>query len=398
MGNIIKKIDNFGRGITYINDKICFVENALEEEIVELNIYKENSKYQEAIAKSIDNLSQDRIKEECPLSSICGGCQLNHMSYQKELNWKIEKVKDIFKRIANIELNNIKINSINRDYYRNKITLHGKNNKLGYYTKDNKDIIPITNCLISNKTINNLLPVISKNKNLKKVIIKTNNNEQKVMISIEGEVNNIEELKSLVDVLVINNKLYTKDNDIINEIGKFKYSEKIDSFFQINEELTESLYNKIKTSLDKEYNKGLDLYCGTGTIGIYLSDKIKKIIGVDNNKDNISEANKNLILNNTNNVEFICDKVENVIDKFKDIDIVIVDPPRSGLDKKTINYLKEINPQKIIYVSCDPITQARDISILKDNYQLVDIELYNMFPRTYHCESIAVLERIKIYE
>lgn len=393
MGNIIKKLDNFGRGITYINDKICFVENALEEELVELNIYKETSKYQEAIAKSIDNLSQDRIKEECPLSSICGGCQLNHMSYQKELNWKTEKVKDIFKRIASIELNNIKINSINRDYYRNKITLHGKNNKLGYYTKDNKDIIPITNCLISNKTINNLLPVISKNKNLKKVIIKTNNNEQKVMISIEGEVNNIEELKSLVDVLVIKNKLYTKDNDIINEIGKFKYYEKIDSFFQINEELTESLYNKIKASLDKEYNRGLDLYCGTGTIGIYLSDKIKKIIGVDNNKDNIDEANKNLILNNTNNVEFICEKVENVIDKFKDIDIAIVDPPRSGLDKKTINYLKEINPQKIIYVSCDPITQARDINILKDNYQLTNVELFNMFPRTYHCESIAVLER-----
>ena len=393
MGNIIKKLDNFGRGITYINDKICFVENALEEEIVELNIYKENSKYQEAIAKSIGNKSPDRIHEECPLSSICGGCQLNHMSYQKELNWKIEKVQDIFKRIANIELNNIKINSINRDYYRNKITLHGKNNKLGYYTKDNKDIIPITNCLISNKTINNLLPVISKNKNLKKVIIKTNNNEQKVMISIEGEVNNIEELKSSVDVLVINNKLYTKDNDIINEIGTYKYYEKIDSFFQINEELTESLYNKIKASLDKEYNRGLDLYCGTGTIGIYLSDKIKKIIGVDNNKDNISEANKNLILNNTNNVEFICDKVENVIDKFKDIDIVIVDPPRSGLDKKTINYLKKINPQKIIYVSCDPITQARDINILKDNYQLTNVELFNMFPRTYHCESITVLER-----
>ena len=393
MKKAITKIDNFGRGITYINDKICFVDNSLEGEEVDVDIYKETSKYSLANPISISNHSLDRIEAECPLSSICGGCQCNHMSYQKELNWKIDKVKDIFKRIADIELDNIKINSLNRNHYRNKITLHGNNQKLGYYSKDNKDIIPINNCLISNNKINKLLPVINKNKNLKEVVIKTNNNEKEVMISIEGEVNNIEELKSQSDVLIINKKLLTNKNDIINKIGKYKYYEKIDSFFQINEELTEILYDKVKESLNDTYNNGLDLYCGTGTIGIYISDKIKKIIGVDNNKANIDEAIKNKDLNKINNIDFICNKVENVIDKFKNIDIVIVDPPRSGLDKKTIKYLKEINPKKIIYISCDPITQARDINLLKDNYKLIDLELFNMFPRTYHCESISVLER-----
>ena len=393
MKKSITKLDNFGRGITYIKDKICFVDHALEKEEVELDIYKETSKYQLAIPRNIQNISPDRIKEECPLSSICGGCQCNHMSYQKELEWKQEKVKEIFKRMADIEIKDIKINAINRNHYRNKITLHGKNQKLGYYSKDNKEIIPMNHCLIANQKINKLLPVISKNNHLKEAIIKTNNNEQEVMISIEGEVNNIEELKSLSDVLLINKKLLTSNDDIINKIGKYEYYEKLESFFQINKELTEVLYNKVKASIDKTYNNGLDLYCGTGTIGIYVSDKIKKIIGVDNNKANIEEANKNKDLNKINNIDFICDKVENVINQFKNIDIVIVDPPRSGLDKKTINYLKKINPKKIIYISCDPITQARDINLLKDNYKLIDIELFNMFPRTYHVESISVLER-----
>ena len=117
------------------------------------------------------------------------------------------------------------------------------------------------------------------------------------------------------------------------------------------------------------------------------------IIGIDNNKSNIDDAERNKKLNKVKDINFICDKVENVIEQFQNIDLIIVDPPRKGLDQKTIEYIKVINPKKVIYVSCDVITLARDLKLLKDNYNIKYVQPFNMFPRTMHCESIAVLER-----
>ena len=157
--------------------------------------------------------------------------------------------------------------------------------------------------------------------------------------------------------------------------------------------MTEKLYDEaLKVVREDRPDNVLDLYCGTGTIGIYVSDYCKKIIGVDYNKSNIADANKNKELNKCKNIEFICDKVENQIDKFNNIDIVIVDPPRAGLDSKTKDYLKRISSKKIIYISCDPVTLMRDINDL-DSYSVKYIKPFNMFPRTYHVECVCLLER-----
>ncbi|MBR3146312.1 MAG: class I SAM-dependent RNA methyltransferase [Bacilli bacterium] len=391
----VLKLDNFGRGITYINDKICFIENALPNEVVEIEIIKETTKYYNAKVIKYIEKSPLRIEEECPYSNICGGCNLNHICFNDENRFKLNKVKDIMKKYANIDSNLVKeIIYHDRNNYRNKLILHGKDNEIGLYKENTNEIIPIQNCLISNPKINEVIKVLNSiEKEISEAIIKTSNDNSKVMVSITGSIDNIDILKELCDVLIINNEYKTDNHVIETSIGNKKYIEGISSFFQVNNTLTKELYNEVLINVkDKNYNTVLDLYCGTGTIGIYISDYVNEIIGIDYNKSNIDDANQNKILNNVNNISFICDKVENRIEEFKDIDLVIVDPPRAGLDIKTKNYLKQINPERIIYVSCDPITLARDIKDL-DTYKVNYIKVFNMFPRTYHCESITVLER-----
>ena len=391
----VVKLDNFGRGIAYINDKICFIENALPNEVVEISIIEETSKYIGAKVEKYIKKSPLRIEEECPYSNICGGCNLNHICFNDENRFKLNKVKDIIRKYADIDPNLVKgIVYHDRNNYRNKITLHGKDNDLGLYKEYTNEIIPINNCLLANPKINEIIKILnSTSKEISEVIIKTSNDNSKVMVSITGTIDNIDILKELCDVLIINNEYISNNKVIETSIGNKKYIEGIDSFFQINNTLTKELYDEVLLNVkDKNYNKCLDLYCGTGTIGIYISDQVKEVIGVDYNQSNINDAEENKKLNNISNISFICDKVENKIDTFKDIDLVIVDPPRAGLDSKTKDYLKQINSKEIIYVSCDPATLARDIKAL-DAYKINYIKVFNMFPRTYHVETVMVLER-----
>ena len=392
----IEKLDNYGRGITYINNKICFIENTLPNEIVDISITEEHKKYNIGNLDSIIESSPIRIQEECPYSNICGGCSLNHICYNEENNFKKDKVKTLLKIYSNIEEDKIdKIIYHDRNYYRNKITLHGKEGTIGLYKKNTNDIIPIQECLLVNQKINELIRFLSHQENkIEEVIIKTSNDNSEIMVSIKGSISNIDELKKICDVLIINNKYLTTKKSIITTIGNKKYYESIDSFFQVNNTLTKELYDEVLNNIkDKKYNKVLDLYCGTGTIGIYISEYVKEVIGIDYNKSNIEDANNNKRLNNIENISFICDKVENQIDKFKNIDCIIIDPPRAGLDEKTREYIEKINPIEIIYVSCDPVTLARDLKELQAKYTVKKVVPYNMFPRTYHCESITVLER-----
>lgn len=369
MGDImqvkIEKLDNFGRGITYINNKICFVDNALPGEVVEIEITKEKSKYLEARVIDVIESSSDRVKVDCPYYDKCGGCNLRHLSYQKENDFKREKVQELINHIGklNVKVNNIVYGPENN--YRNKVTFHSSKNKIGYFEKGTKNIISIDNCLLLDNLINDNIKNIKYSP--KDIVIRTSNDGKEILMN--------------------------DDSSIITNIGNKKYYVSRDSFFQVNKYLTKDLYDLIRNNINRKYNKCLDLYCGTGTIGIYISDLVNEIIGIDYSESNINDANKNMILNNITNISFICDKVENKIDTFKDIDLVIVDPPRAGLDNKTKKYLNEINSERIIYVSCDPATLSRDLKDLSDNYNILSLTPVNMFPRTYHCESIAVLER-----
>ena len=366
----ITKLDHYGRGVSRLNNKIVFIENALPHEIVEIEIIKEHKKYIEAKTTKIIKPSEDRITPPCPYYEKCGGCNLEHISFLKENEFKEEKVKEIIEKFAKTNKNIVKDIVYDEPYhYRNKVTLHQINNKLGFYEKKTNNIIPIKECLLLNKELNKYL------KN-----IKSKNNE--IILKIGNKTNEI--LDSTKNI-----------KNIISYIGSKKYRLSEKSFFQVNNVITEKLYNNIKDEIIKNNSKNvLDLYCGTGTIGIYISDNVDKVLGIELCKEAIEDANYNKKLNNCNNITFKLGKVEDLTkDLTKDYDTVIVDPPRNGLDKKVTNKLLEILPKTIIYVSCDPITLARDLSILKEKFNIKYIRPYNMFPRTYHVENICILNK-----
>ena len=216
----IVKLDNYGRGIAYINDKICFIENVLPEEMVKINIIKEKKKYLEGEVVEYIKLSNKRIKEECPYSKICGGCNLNHLSLKDENVFKENKIKEIINKFTDINSNLIEnIKYSDRNNYRNKITLHGKNNKLGLYKKNTNEIIEIDKCLLVDNRINDVIPLLKKiNNGIKEVTIKVSNNSKELMINIIGDVKDTKELLEISDVLIINNKYLTPKKEIISKI------------------------------------------------------------------------------------------------------------------------------------------------------------------------------------
>ena len=163
-----------------------------------------------------------------------------------------------------------------------------------------------------------------------------------------------------------------------------------ESFFQVNYDMTVKLYDKVSEYLSSS-GKVMDLYCGTGSIGIYIADKVKSIFGIEINKSAIRDANSNKELNDINNISFKCGDVENIINSRDFYDTIIVDPPRGGLSKKTKDILLNIGSKKIIYVSCNPMTLVRDINDLKVKYEFREITLFDLFPNTYHVESVTLL-------
>ena len=390
----IEKLDHFGRGITHINDKICFVKDALPEEIVDIEIINENKKFSEAITKKVKEKSPNRIKSKCKYSNKCGGCTFSHLLFEEENKYKEEKVKEIINRFADLDKKLVKKIVSNEEYnYRNKIVLHGIGKNLGFYEERTHSVIPINNCHLISPKMNKVIKILNKvNERIEEVLIRCNNDDSMIMVELEGKVTDLEELKDICDVLIYNGLILSEEDELINEIGNKKYYLSYSSFFQVNRFLTKNLYDEVlKEVKKKKPKKVLDLYTGTGTIGIYVSNYAKKIIGIDSNGSNIKNANKNKELNNVKNIEFICDRVENRINEFKNIDLIIVDPPRAGLDPKTKNYLKELKSDTIIYVSCDPVTLARDLKELNDIYNIKSIKPFNMFPRTYHMECVCLL-------
>lgn len=385
----ISKLDNYGRGICYTNNKITFVKNSLPSEKVKIKLTKVTSKFNEAEVISYIKKSGIHIEPLCSKYYECGGCHLMHMSYLDELNFKEQKIKDILYKYGHIDSDKVKkIISSDKLNYRNKAIFKVKKD-IGYYEEKSNTLVPIDSCFLVDDKINSILTEIKKLDltNINEVEIKVSDTEE--MIIFKGSKIDIKDLP--FKNVLLNDKLLKGNNYIIYNLDKFKFYISPKSFFQINKYNLLNLYNKIKEYVGESDNL-LDLYCGTGSIGIYLSDIAKKIIGVEINESAVIDANKNKELNHLDNISFICLDVS----KYKlqsNFDTIIVDPPRSGLAKEVINYLLNSNSKKIVYVSCDPVTLARDLNLLQDKYNILEVTPVDMFPRTYHIETICVLTR-----
>jgi 23S rRNA (uracil1939-C5)-methyltransferase len=402
----IEKLDHQGRGIAHIGEKIAFIENALPGEKVNINIIKENKKIIEAVVEKHITKSENRIDSPCPYYSECGGCDLMHLSYQGQLEYKENKVKEIMKRFAGIDEGLIKdIVPCSKQFnYRNKVTLKVKE-KMGYYKKKSYDIVSIDKCLIANDKINKAIQILKEiypPEGINELVIRSINEEDiSLTIYLQKQENLDNFCNKLVNVfdsikIIDNNKAIktTGKSNIIGRLEKYNFQMSSTAFFQVNTQQTIKLYDKVT-----DYVRGfssptvLDLYCGTGTIGIYVSDYTSKIIGVEVNEKAVKDAIDNAISNNVKNMEFISGDAKDILRK-KDFkaDLVIVDPPRSGLDISVIEDIKKINPEGIIYVSCDPVTLARDLKIFSDSYNVIEITPFDMFPNTHHVECVSLLK------
>lgn len=394
----IKKLDNYGRGITYINSKICFVENALEEETVDIDITVEKKKFLEANVSKYIETSPKRIKPVCKYYLECGGCSLSHFDYSEENKFKNTKLKDLITKFTNLDKKIIKETVFLEDsYYRNKVVFHIKNKKLGLYSKKTNALVEVDECKLLSPNINKLIPILKevvKNNNIEEITVRVGNRTNETMVIVKGEVKYYQTLENIVDVLVINNKTVSNNKRIKSYIGEIIYYISANAFFQVNTDLTEKLYDEVVKNIQKYQSKNvLDLYCGSGTISLYISKYVDSVIGIEVVKESIEDANINKKINNINNATFIHGRVEDNLSNIKNIDTIIVDPPRNGLGKKTISNIVNIEPSTIIYVSCDAVTLCRDLNVLSSHYDTIYIKPFNMFPRTHHIECACVLKR-----
>ena len=397
--------DSFGNGIAKIDNKVIFVKNGIVGENLKIKIIENKKNYSNALIKEIIKRSNNRRDYKCPYYNECGGCSIGHINYENQLLFKKEKIISSLSRIANI--NDIKINDTMpspEEYYRNKVILRVDRDIIGFYDEKTHDIINIKKCIISNHKINKIIEILSmfiskyKDNNINEVFIRS---IDETMICIAATTfiytkELLSYLEEIVESIYINNILVKGKNYIVGSILGTKFNVSKDSFFQVNKYQTEQLYKKIiEYSQISKNDTVLDLYCGVGTISLVISKYTKKVIGIEIIKDAIINAKENALLNKIENTEFICGKVENIIENIKDkIDVIILDPPRNGSDTLTLQTINKINPKTIIYVSCNPDTLARDLKELMNNYKIVEITPYDMFPNTYHVECVCKLIKI----
>lgn len=374
-----------GCGIAKINGIPIFIFGTLLGDKVKIRITYVNKKY--AIGEVLSYIkctSHEEVK--CPYYGICGGCDLLHVSFDKENKLKRKYISKLFNGF------DINISFHNRFGYRNKIVLHVKDGKIGFYEKESNDIVTIKRCLLVSDKMNALIDSLNELNLFFVTEIVIKEGIDGILLSIYGKISS-GDLESIISNKYVksiyqNDTLIYGNLYIIQSFNNIKYLVNNNSFFQVNNECALDLYEYIK-SLIGNTNDLLDLYCGTGSIGIYLSDVCKSVLGVERNSDSVLCARENMKINNINNYEIILGDASEISKKF---DVIVVDPPREGLSKMVINNLNNMKAQKIIYVSCNPSTLKRDILLL-DNYNLKSIRVFNMFPATKHIECVVLLER-----
>ncbi|MBQ3443913.1 MAG: 23S rRNA (uracil(1939)-C(5))-methyltransferase RlmD [Selenomonadaceae bacterium] len=432
----IHNLGSSGEGVGKLGELIIFVEGALPGEEILAEIVTRKKNY--AVGKLIEVVkpSIERVKPFCPLYNDCGGCQLQHLSYSAQLNWKRQQVVDAVERIG--KLNGVEIFETlgmeNPLHYRNKMQFPvGKNLQIGCYARGSHKIIDTQACMIQNELNDKILNVVRNvakkfqlqpyNEDTHKgflrhvmgrigfngefmivLVTATKNfpNEKNFVRALVKELPNVTSIQQNVQTFK-NNVILGRDTKILfgkatihDKIGNFTFNISARSFFQVNTVQAEILY---KTALNFAELHGhetiIDAYCGTGTISLFMARKARKVIGIEVVSSAIADAKRNARENNIRNAEFIVGDAVKVLPRiFEPADVVIVDPPRAGCDKKVLETFAGMNPEKIIYVSCNPATLARDLKILYElGYRTKKIQPVDMFPFTSHVESVAQIEK-----
>ncbi|MBO4816489.1 MAG: 23S rRNA (uracil(1939)-C(5))-methyltransferase RlmD [Clostridia bacterium] len=446
---IVEIIDNGfqGEGISKIDGITVFIPNAIKGERIKIKIVKVQTNFAYGKILEIIEKSKNRQQEDCITYSKCGGCNLRHIKYEETLNIKKSIVENcMYKALKKeIKVNNV-IGMKPPFYYRNKLQypLGFIDNKrvMGIYSERSHNIIATTKCMIQNELCqaiaNYAFEYIQENKikvydendgtgTIRHIIVRIGVKTNEVLLTLVVNDNRFKdyvedftqymiikfpEIKAIVlnynqeNTNVILGKkcetLYGRGY-IYDILGEYKFKISPLSFYQINPIQTEILYNTAIEFVGKDESRSLqnqialDLYCGIGTIGIFASKYFKKVYGIEIVEEAIEDAKENAKMNNIENIEFYAGDVEELLpkiivkEKIKP-NIVFVDPPRKGLDNNTVELLKNLEPEKIIYISCNPATLARDLSNMEEKYEIKEVQPVDMFPYTSHVECVCLLK------
>ncbi|WP_033580827.1 23S rRNA (uracil(1939)-C(5))-methyltransferase RlmD [Priestia aryabhattai] len=432
-----------GAGVAKVNGFPVFVQNALPGESGQVKVIKVKKGY--AFGKLIKHhtISEQRVEAPCPVYKQCGGCQLQHVSYEGQLQFKQKQVKDVMARIGHLP--DVPVHStlgMNDPWrYRNKAQVPVAEREgglvAGFYQQRSHDIINMDACLIQQQANDDVVQAVKsicekhgvsayqeqKHKGSLRhimaryglvtgeimVVIVTRTaelpNKKRIIEDIIEAVPNVKSIVQNVNSkrtnVILGNQTHVLwgEEYIYDYIGDVKFAISAKSFYQVNPEQTKVLYDKALEYADLTGEETvIDAYCGIGTISLFLAQKAKKVYGVEIVPEAIEDAKRNAELNGIHNAEFAVGEAEVVIPNWYKqgikADVIVVDPPRKGCDEALLNTIIDMKPKKIVYVSCGPATLARDLAILeKGGYETVEVQPVDMFPHTTHVENVAVLVR-----
>ncbi|AGK52260.1 TrmA family RNA methyltransferase [Bacillus sp. 1NLA3E] len=439
----IKRLGINGEGVGYFKRQVVFVPGALPGEEVVVEVTKVNPKFAEAKIKKIRKSSEHRVQPVCPVYDECGGCQLQHLSYEQQLKEKRDIIIQSLERHTKIPVGELTINETigmeNPWGYRNKsqfqVGLDARGKVLaGLYGLNSHQLIDIQNCAVQHPQTNKATETVKKilqdlqisiyNEKTRKGIVRTivsrvgvhSGELQIVLITTQPElpkkdqiieiiIDRLPDVKSIMQningaktSLIFGEETVALDGEefIQETLGDLSFELSARTFFQLNPVQTVKLYNEVKKAAALTgTEKVVDAYCGVGTIGLWLADQAGEVRGMDIIPESIEDAKKNAKRHGFTNTKYVPGKVQEVLPKWIKKgwkpDVIIVDPPRTGLDNQLLETILSAEPKKVVYVSCNPSTLAKDIQVLSSKFKVEYIQPVDMFPHTSHVECISQL-------
>ncbi|MBD8006600.1 23S rRNA (uracil(1939)-C(5))-methyltransferase RlmD [Bacillus norwichensis] len=440
---IFEDLTHDGKGVAKVDGYPLFVANALPGEKAKIKVSKLNKGYGFGRLVDLYERSAFRIEPACPIFADCGGCQLQHLSYEGQLQAKEKQVRDVLERIGKLE--NVKVHPVlgmeNPWHYRNKAQVpigeHEGGLVGGFYKQRSHEIVDMEACLIQQEENDAVLQKVKSicgefgiraynekthKGTLRHIMVRSGKVTGEIMVVLITRTPDIPNRRKLVERIVkevpgiksvVQNVNTKRTNVIFGEqtnvlwgeeviydyIGDVKFVISARSFYQVNPEQTKVLYDKALeyAGLNGEETV-IDAYCGIGTISLFLAQRAKKVYGVEIVSEAIEDARRNAELNDITNVEFEVGEAEKVIPRWYEqgvkADVLVVDPPRKGCDETLLQTIIEMKPEKVVYVSCNPATLARDLRVLEDGgYETMQVQPVDMFPQSVHVEAVALLQR-----
>ena len=387
---IIESYNSEAEGVARIDGRAVFVPYAKIGECHKIQILKVTNT---AIwARSLEK----RIETDCPYYYRCGGCSCRHMSYEEELEFKLQRVNDALLRIGKqtVKAEAI-IPSDNIFRYRNKAIFNFNGDVFGFYRQRSHDLVEIDDCLLQSELSISCAKEIAKLNNpyIRNVFVRDTvctivASESVDAVNIPGLTGEVLCLNKGRENSILNGEYQTLYGcaDLEEHLCGMKFVISPQSFFQINPSQAEKLYSKAIDYAGKG-KKVLELYCGTGTISLLLSKNFECVVATEIVPEAVENAKVNASINNVSNIEFLCKDASEISIP---CDTVVVDPPRKGMSLDAVEAVKRCNPEKIVYVSCNPATLARDI-LFFNKYELTECTVFDMFPRTKHVETVVLL-------